>query len=816
MHWILFLVGLVWLAAVWGAAVWERRSQQALRRAVWRDLLAGGVLFLLVLAFFWRTLSGDVFQPADGGDLASFLFPAYRFAAGELAGGRLPLWNPTLYGGAPFVGDIQAGFLYPPNLALFLLSPNFAYPSLQWLAVLHLFWAALGMYVLLRTLRWEAGAQISRLGALFGGLAFGLCDPLLIHLGNLNLIAVLSWLPWVLAPYSRALAPAAGFNTWRRDWGWAAVTALLFALSGYAGHAQSSVYIGLALALYTVGRLATDWVAARRWTQVGRTLLLGVGVLGLTLLLLGPILLPALEMAAYTVRAEFTYQDTVVYSLAPVQALVGLLTPGFFGRGPALHWSLWERVELPYLGVATLLLAAAALLLAPALRRRDLWLWLGVALFGLPVSLGVYGIVHGWLTLLLPLFDQFRAPARALMLWALGMCVLAAVGFDLVLGQVRKISALAPEAALPVSSPTEALPAPSEDGAKTGTEAGTEFGWDLLAGILRWGALLLGGVAVPLAYMALLLTQAEDTTFLRTSLAALALTLALGAWLAVWALVGSVRRGVLSAAVGGTLLIAVLFLELAAAGAYTDISPTDPTLGFVHPEIVNFLKADPDLFRIDTDTDIADLWQPDTAALVGLQDVHGVANPLLLRSVRDFQQSTGGRATRRYDQLNVKYVLVRTGTPLPEGKFERVLGPVGELELYRNRDFAPRAWWAPADANLAALELPDQPVAAQVTRYTSTALDIQVDSPATGYLVLSENWYPGWYATVNGESATVEMVNGALRAVRTPAGAAQVALRYRPASWIWGLVLGVAGLLLAVLLLVLALRPRRAPQTAAY
>ena len=89
------------------------------------DLLCAGLLAAIFLAFFGRTVSGAVYQPADGGDLVSFLFPTYRFAAHTLSQGRLPLWNPHLYGGAPFIGDIQAGFLYPPNLLLFLLNPSF-------------------------------------------------------------------------------------------------------------------------------------------------------------------------------------------------------------------------------------------------------------------------------------------------------------------------------------------------------------------------------------------------------------------------------------------------------------------------------------------------------------------------------------------------------------------------------------------------------------------------------------------------------------------------------------------------------------------
>ena len=76
------------------------------------------------------------------------------------------------------------------------------------------------------------------------------------------------------------------------------------------------------------------------------------------------------------------------------------------------------------------LAALAGLVLAWPEARRRLWLWGGLAVFGLLVALGAYTVVHGWLTLILPFFDQLRAPARALVLWALGMGVLSAVGFE--------------------------------------------------------------------------------------------------------------------------------------------------------------------------------------------------------------------------------------------------------------------------------------------------------------------------------------------------------------------------------------------------
>ena len=180
----LAIIGAVWLA-VWAVlhlreqSSWEAGAVDQTRVAP--DVLAGGVLFWLILGFFWRTVSGDVYQPADGGDLVSFLFPTYRFAAQQLSQGVLPLWNPHLYGGAPFISDIQAGFFYPVNVALFLLRPDFDYTTMQWLAIGHLYWAGLGVYVLLRVLR-PGGRPVARLGALLGGLAFALGSIAPLHL----------------------------------------------------------------------------------------------------------------------------------------------------------------------------------------------------------------------------------------------------------------------------------------------------------------------------------------------------------------------------------------------------------------------------------------------------------------------------------------------------------------------------------------------------------------------------------------------------------------------------------------------------------
>jgi hypothetical protein len=572
------------------------------------------------------------------------------------------------------------------------------------------------------------------------------------------------------------------------------------------------------LALYTLGHWTFkvgEWRAAPTPYQITLPRLIAVLQYPLitatmTILLTAPILLPALELARLTERESFTYQDTVAFSLAPTQA-IGLLTPSFFGRGPALHWSLWSRVETPYAGVATLLLAAAALLLAaPALRRR-LWIWVAIGLVGFTTALGIYAIVHGWLTYLLPLFDQFRAPARALVLWTFALAVLAAFGVDAVRRQ---------------------WPQTQEEGDRDTAH--------LLNQIARWGSMGLAGIAIPLSYLALLLTQENETVFLRVSVAAIALTLAAAFWLATWGLIAMRRAGWFSSLAVALLLIGLLFFDLSATGAYTDISPTAPTGGYEQHALVDFLRNEPTLGRIDTLTDINALWQPDSAALHGIEDVGGIANPLMVAHWRQLWEALGGRQSRLYDMLHVTHVVVRDGTPLPAGKFEPAFDAPGELAVYRNQDALPRAWLvhdvrsvATAAAALAALQRAEfdpaqhaivqgdqQLIGAvvpatgaetvQVTHHGTNALTVAVNATTPGLLVVSELWYPGWRATVNGEAVAIIRTNSALRGLVVPAGESTVELWFAPDSWRAGLLAAIAGWILLIIVFIVEKSPKPA------
>ena len=58
-------------------------------------------------------------------------------------------------------------------------------------------------------------------------------------------------------------------------------------------------------------------------------------------------------------------------------------------------------------------------------------------------------------------------------------------------------------------------------------------------------------------------------------------------------------------------------------------------------------------------------------------------------------------------------------------------------------------------------------------------------------LVLSELYYPGWTASVNGKTQRIWKVDGALRGIVVPQGDSQVSLHYRPVSLYIGAALSV-------------------------
>lgn len=384
-----------------------------------RDALALAALLLAALAFGWPLFVPGWIIPQGGGDLVSFLWPSYHYAAQTLHQvilGQAPfsalLWNPTLYSGAPFAADNQTGLFYPPNLILFLLFPSFPYWALEALVILHLFIAGAGMYVLVRAeIGWQAEGPWRPTVGILAGLAFMASDVFITHLGNYNIDAVSAYLPWVFWALRHTLrTPNFGGVSLR----WALLTGLLFGLAALAGHAQMAFILALACGIYGL----YEFIRQRRWQVLGLGAIAAIVTFGIAAIAL----LPALEMLQYTARAGLSYGDAAKWSLPPL-GLAGMLSPLVFGRGAHDFWPAWDRVELGYLGLVPLLLV-------PFARGKQTWPYWLLAGIGLVIALGGYTPVHYLLFRFVPGFASLRVPARFILLTDFSLVVLAGLGFS--------------------------------------------------------------------------------------------------------------------------------------------------------------------------------------------------------------------------------------------------------------------------------------------------------------------------------------------------------------------------------------------------
>jgi hypothetical protein len=829
--------------------------------AWWRllllNLLVLGLLALATAGFFWRILFAGAWMPAGGGDLAALLYPTYHLAAQSLKSGVIPLWNPYLWSGTPFVADIQASLFYPINLIYFLLAPEVTYRGVMLLSVFHFWLAGVGMYLFLRS--FLPGGRVEErkngsvedqgslasthlhpsafwlaisLPSLFGALAFMFSDYFIVHFGNLNLIAQAAWLPFIFLFYHRSLS--------ERRPGLAVWAGVFLAIAATAGHIQPLLIITLGLGwdlLYHLGLAFLRWqgernaFSLREWGSAKHllrdcgfplatfaiTLLVGLGLAAF-------VLLPAYEMVPYTLRADYNYAQASAYSLSPAQ-LVGLLVPGFFGRDPATHWGAWDRVEVGYAGVLTLLLALFALLAATRVNEsaservgestsqrvseqlphhrcgsagesvfsaESTYRFASLAVFSLLLAMGGYTVLHGWLYGLLPGLGGMRAPARFVFLMDFALAALAALGLDVL-----------------IRGPDEQVHL-------------------ALGRILRAALWVIGAVtlfALPLAFYAVITSQDKDPViFARVSAAANGLVFFAGLLVVGVGLFYLRHRGLLRPAGVGALALGLLFFDLASLGGGVDVGYDDPTRTFDHPAVIQFLKSDPDLYRIDSRTDVWHLWQPDTGLLHRIFDVAGLINPLNLADYGRYWNGIPSRSSPLYDFLNAKYVIAAKDVTLDWEKFVPVFDEDPALNVYLNRRALPRALVVHRaiavpdhEAAYAALHTPGFDPATTVIVEGGEALDVvppsaaairfdafglneirlHVDTPADAYLVLSEVWYPGWSATVDGVPAPVLRANYAFRAVRLEPGQHQVRLTFAPRSWRMGLV--ISGLTLLIL-----------------
>lgn len=822
------------------------------------DALPLVLLGVLVVGFFAPVLFGDrslvgvhtsslsPWRLADEGytaadfaprtaDKTLHFDPQVREALARVGDGEIPHWSDGQLFGFPLLAESVHGVFHWP-MWLGLAMP--AHRAYGWITALQTLVAAVGMYLLARSL------HLSRWPAFFAGACFAFSGYFAVRWHWFQIQGATIYLPWMIWGIERMFRGA--------GWGTVATTAVAVGCSLLAGFPQGSVHALLAAAIWAGVR----WALGLRFRQPRRpwrgavrcAIALSLGVmLGL------PQLLPAVAFAGSdaSTRSHETPETIQSFGMRPA-GLLPLVAPHVFGHPddieehdlPQLQatGSLRPILSKPHLATnhhvetASTISIAALILAILGLRWRHPGRALAAALFfaGLILSLDTPLL---WVVAHVPGLDQ-GDPRRLLSWVCFGGSLLAACGLARLLREGPSVRSGF------ISSGWAAVTVVVAVGAhKISPTVWVDFLAPLLAesyGIPEQEVYRHAG-DLPLGL-----------SLMRESLDVLAL-LSVGAAGAIWWARRRSGRVPAAALLIGLALFELIYLvgarELTTGPADTyQREPPGLSAWLTEPlgggRVHRFLPADDGSVRRDA---LNYPMPPATGAPYGVRDASGYIAMSLkrLEALHELLEpgsafGVGVGALARADALRdplldvmavEKVILARRDQPELEG-FD--LEPIPEtpgLFVWTNDDALPRASLARAvrfvgtreeayealasrsydPREVVVVEADGAPVEpldgspGTVTWRTDEPglLVLDVDASRATWLVIADSWAPGWTAeiTVGGTSTPTDVVPAqlAFRAVEVPAGASTVTLRFESPGW------GVARLAALVALVVILL-----------
>jgi hypothetical protein len=751
------------------------------------NLLALGILSLFIVILSLPMLSGQ-WLAAPYGDQYSSAYAFYAWEAVEWRStGSLPLWNPMILGGLPFIAVVTHGEILYPTALLRAFLPVHVVMNLGFF--IHYILAGYFTYLFLRRI------NVSWTGAVTGGVAYQLSGILisLVQPGHPGKLFVSALLPLTFLALVVALRE-------RRVWGYP-LLAIAVGLCLLSPHVQATYYLLIAAALFalylTFGETSTEPLQPRL-TRLAITLVAVIVGFGIA----APQILPFLEYIPHSPRAagySVGYAGSTSYGI-PWDHVPEFFLGGFTGAPDAYWGSNPLKHHSEYLGLPVIALA----ILGFGDRRRRLVWWLGgIGMLFLLIALGgATPFYHLW-WLVMPMVKKTRAPGMVFFVVAFCVATFAAFGVTRLEreGQAR---------------------------------ARTARAWLIAAGVIALLGVIgvFGKIAVGLAPPERVSQAIAHGDAIRLSALIGAILFAAIALLAWGRLQGRVPA--LAFVLGLPLLVGV---DLWRDGKHFWTYSPAPAQG---------------LYR--TDDAIARLQQaPKPLRVLNLEAypqnvlmAHGIPQVLGYQGneLRYYDELLGGRnewrylltSTRLWDLLAVRYVLIADTAQIPG--YHLALGPVTTAAgtrtyVYEADTVPPYARVAPAAVKVDPGAIPptladprmpgydrvvlfgtDAPVnppplqgwpspspsKARVTAWDAGRMTIALEPPPadSSYVLVSENWYVDWRATVDGRAAPVLRGDHALITVPVGPGARSVELSYHSRTFARGKLIALFSLLVVL------------------
>jgi hypothetical protein len=737
-------------------------------------------LLALTLAMFFDVLflPGDAVLSNAKTDMASQFVHWRGFGFGEMVRGNLPLWNPHIYSGAPFLAGFQSALLYPLNV-LYLVLP--LAKAINWGIALHAFLGGLFFYL------WAFKRSLHPLACFLAGAEFIFCAPYFLHIyaGHLPNLCTMIWAPLLFLAIDGAIEkPGAG---------WCLLGILAVAMQILAGHIQYAYYTGIAAVIYLALRL--PGTAERLKAFVCFAIFYGGGAV-----LAAAQILPGIEAGRDTLRGVgVSYEFAAMFSFPP-ENLITWVAPAFFGdmvHSP--YWGRWYLWEMSlFVSVTGFLFALYAVVFRQGRERLIPAAMAGILLL---LAMGSYLPWFWFLHAYLPGFDAFRGVSKFVFQATLFVILLSAMGLDSLIrdGLRKRRQILAAMIAAAILSLIAGLAI--WQSALSLSPAGP---WaQAMRGMFNTGQIYLSEGFF--ASMPAVLKAGECTALSLAFLSATCIVVAIILFIRVsnhWK---------------ASLLVALAILELVAAGA-----PIRDTFRLADAYPGDMMA----LFNERAgDHRILNPFNPNLAMSAGWRDVWGY-DPLIPRRYGELmaymQQVDVTRIVRgdlpcRYHpllkMLGCRYMLVPVEGRLELAELTGDIMPraalVGEWVVEADRDRAFAILGQPVfdprrlvvlerDPNLPAGKASGSPGSVKVTETSTDHLTIEADVNTASILVVADSYTEGWRIVplAGSVSGAYEIIpaNYTLRGVPLVPGHHRLRMEYRPASFVIGAWVSLAGL----------------------
>lgn len=784
--------------------------------------IAAAVFFVLSLLYFFPAFLPG--RQVYGTDYLAGSYFFYDFFADRFGSGSLPKWVPYIYGGMPVYANPGSAY-HPVHLLAETLLPTGK--VIGAIFVVQFWLAGLGMYLLARELGCRAWV------AFVAGIAFQFTGVTMswVYAGHDGRIMVSTMAPLFFYFLHRGIRTGSVF-----PFAGAAAT-LGFALLSF--QIQNSYYLILAGFIWAVF-LLFRFGLHKRPAALGKTVLLGFGAVAFAFLLAAVNFLPFRDYVAESPRGMQGgrgYEYSVSYSMPPI-GLVSMAVPEQAGASiidpdtqrPLFPANAGFKLHTEYVGAFVLVLLA----LGFAYSRRVAYWWFfgGLALFALSMALGgntpLYRLYY-----LLPGIDRFRAPDLVYYVAAFSLVTMAALTLE-------RLAVLRAEAT---------TRRPSAE-AKGGMQMVLWIGLGLVA-VAIMGAMMAGGDSSPGE-------PSRAAGWMRFALFAGAVTAILWAWTA----------GKMMSMAAALLLALVTLTDLWIVDRRFFHTTQGPDEAFAMDDVVAFLQSQPGPNRVWA-LPLQQAWGRGGPSggnypmLFGIEQAGGEhPNPLQRwvkyagagqQVITDWHNFMGPQDSLQATQTQDGQALLFTPRPgfLEAANIRYIVSmfPMvhpalrevhrGSALVYENTAALPRAYlvptvqklpeeqilpamerggWNPAqtafvetDANV---NLPAGPLSgnARVTAHEEDRVTVQTTASRPALMVLADNYYAGWTASIDGREAPIVRTNSTLRGVVVPAGTHTVEFVFHPDDLYTGFYLYLAGLAVLAALAVLALvRGRRRP-----